>query len=186
MSETKEMKTRLEIPVREMTPDLMTCMEREGLITRLCPGRHELPDTPRGETGWAELYEGKEGYGPHKIIIVTVNRPGFPGFGTHPDQEEFWLIGPEDTIPMYILVARMQREPFEEKMLKGELTADDFYLLLARYNDPQVSFFIMQSGIPHGEGILEGEGRLPSFYVTESRDLPLDLCPLTFEVAAAP
>lgn len=167
---------KIKMPVREMTPELMRQMEREGLITRLCPGRHDLPDTPRGETGWAALYEGKEGYGPHKIIVVTVNRPGFPGFGTHPDQEEFWLVGHEHAIPMYILIARMDRTAFEAKVQADSLTPDDFYLLRAKINDPEVSFFVMHSGIPHGEGIFDGEGVLPSFYVTESRDLPLDLC----------
>lgn len=172
----------LKLPIREMTPELMKAMEAEGLITRLCPGRHDLPDTPRGETGWAALYEGKEGYGPHKIIVVTVNRPGFPGFGTHTDQEEFWLLGREDAIPMYILVARMDRATFEAKARRGALTADDFYLLRAKYNDPEVSFFVMHSGIPHGEGIFEGEAPLPSFYVTESRDLPLDLCEIGCDI----
>ena len=166
----------LTLPVLEMTPERMEQMEKEGLIRRLCPGRHELTDTPAGETLGESLYEGEEGYGPHKIIIVTVNREGFPGFGTHPDQEEFWLVGPEDAIPMYILVARMSRTAFEAKVQGGTLTQEDFYLLCAKYNDPQVSFFIMNKGIPHGEGIFGGEGRLPSFYVTESRDLPLDLC----------
>lgn len=172
----------LTLPVLEMTPERMEQLEAEGLITRLCPGRHELSDTPAGETLGASLYEGAEGYGPHKIIIVTVNRKGFPGFGTHPDQEEFWLVGPEDAIPMYILIARMQRDAFEQKARAGQLTADDFYLLRAKYNDPYVSFFIMKKGIPHGEGIFEGTGRLPSFYVTESRDLPLDLCEIGCEI----
>lgn len=176
---------KLRLPVREMTPALMEAMEREGLIIRLCPGRHNLPDTPRGETGWAALYEGKEGYGPHKIIVVTVNRPGFPGFGTHPDQEEFWLVGREDAIPMYILVARMDRPAYEAKARSGKLSPEDFYLLRAKYNDPEVSFFVMRSGIPHGEGIFDGEGALPSFYVTESRDLPLDLCDIGCEVLPA-
>lgn len=173
---------RLALPVLEMTPQIMQKMEDEGLIVRLCPGRHEVSDTPRGETVGPALYESVDGYGPHKIIIVTVNREGFPGFGTHPDQEEFWMLGPEDAMPMYILVARMDREHFEEKVKAGTLAEDDFYLLLAKYNDPEVSFFIMNRNIPHGEGIFDEGGRLPSFYVTESRDLPLDLCETGCEI----
>ena len=168
-------KKQLRIPVREMTPQLMQQMEAEGLILRLTPDHDYIEDAPAGETSWKELYPGVDGYGPHKIIAITVNRPGFPGFGTHPDQEEFWLIGDNASVPMYILVARMPLEAFEKKRDAQALTEEDFYLLKARFNDPEVSFFIMMKGIPHGEGIFEGSGRLPSFYVTESRDLPLDL-----------
>ena len=34
----------------------------------------------------------------------------------------------------------------------------------------------MKKEIPHGEGIFDKEGICPSFYVTESRHLSLDLC----------
>lgn len=167
----------LNIPVREMTSEIMEKMEQEGLITRICP-HHDDIDAPAGETSFRSLYEGLEGYGPHKIIALTVNRENFPGFGTHPDCEEFWLIGDNNAKPMYILIARMMREEFEQKLKNEELCPEDFYLIKAKYNDPEVSFFIMNKGVPHGEGLLGGEGILPSFYVTESRDMPLDLCPL--------
>ena len=166
----------LKIPVREMTPELMQQMERENLITRICPGHDDIKDAPEGETSWYALYEGKDEFGPHKIIAITVNRQGFPGFGTHKDQEEFWLIGHNDAMPMYILVARMQLEEYLKKVQQGTLTEDDFYMLKAKYNDPEVSYFIMHTGVPHGEGIFDRGGKLPSFYVTESRDLPLDIC----------
>ena len=169
-------KKQLIFPVRQMTEELMKQLEEENLIVRISPGHDDIVDALEGETSWYALYEGKEGYGPHKIIAITVNRQGFPGFGTHPDQEEFWLIGHPDARPMYILIARMQLEEYERKVKEGSLCEDDFYLLEAKYNDPEVSFFIMKAGVPHGEGIFGGEGRLPSFYVTESRDLPLDLC----------
>ncbi|MBR2528025.1 MAG: hypothetical protein IKE58_06120 [Blautia sp.] len=178
-------KKELVLPVQEMTPELMQMMEDEGLIVRLSPRHHEISDAPFGETSWMTLYDGVDGYGPHKIIAITVNRLGFPGFGTHPDQEEFLLIGTNASVPMYILVARMQREEFEKKRDAGALTADDFYFLKAKFNDPEVSFFVMNKGVPHGEGILETGDLLPSFYVTESRDLPLDLCEIGYEIEAA-
>ncbi|MCD7736513.1 MAG: hypothetical protein LUI07_06070 [Lachnospiraceae bacterium] len=168
-------KNCLQIPVTEMTPEIMKRMEAEGLIIRLAPGRHDI-EAPFGETCYKSLYEEENCFGPHKIIALTVNRPGFPGFGTHPGNEEFLLIGDNASKPMYILVARMQLEAYRDKLEKKSLTEDDFYLLKARYNDPEVSFFTMRKGIPHGEGIFDEAGRNPSFYVTESRDLPLDIC----------
>ena len=166
---------KLEIPVREMTKEMMMAMEEEGLIIRLAPHHHDI-ETPEGNTWFESLYDGVEGYGPHRLIAITVNRENFPGFGTHPDQEEFWLIGDNAAKPMYILVARMPLAAFQKKVQEKTLTSEDFYLVKAKYNDPEVSFFVMRKGIPHGEGIFDKEGPCPSFYVTESRDLPLDIC----------
>lgn len=178
-------KITLKILVSEMTKEVMEAMEEEGLIVRLAPHHHDI-ETPRGNTWFEDLYEGVEGYGPHRLIAITVNRENFLGFGTHPDQEEFWLIGDNDAKPMYILVARMGLEAFQKKVREEDLSADDFYLLKAKYNDPEVSFFVMKKGIPHGEGIFGGEGVCPSFYVTESRNLPLDLCDMgNYEIEPA-
>lgn len=160
-----------------MTPQLMAELEAEGLIVRLCPHHDDL-DAKKGETLGGLLYEPKEGFGPHKLITVTVNREGFAGFGTHPDKEEFWLIGDPDTNPMYIVIARMRLYELEGKIEQGTLNAGDFILMKATYNDPWVSFFIMNELVPHGEGIIDSNKGLPSFYVTESRDLPLDIVDL--------
>ena len=44
------------------------------------------------------------------------------------------------------------------------------------YNDPKASFFVMLADVPHGEAMVPVAGKpVPSFYVTESRDLPLDV-----------
>ena len=176
---------KLKIPVTEMTKEVMTSMEQEGLIIRLAPHHHDI-ETPEGNTWFEDLYEGEEGYGPHRLIALTVNREGFPGFGTHPDQEEFWLVGDNAAKSMYILVARMPLAAFQEKVREETLTENDFYLLIAKYNDPEVSFFVMKKEIPHGEGVFDREGICPSFYVTESRRLPLDLCSMgNYEIVPA-
>lgn len=172
-----EEKRILRLTPWEMTESLMQELEDEGLITRLCPGGHDGP-VDEGETIGADLYEPTEGYGPHKLIVVLVNREGFPGFATHPAHEEFWLVGRENRDPMYIVIGTCKREVMEEKVRTGTLREEDFVLLRARYNDPGVSFFVMNPGIPHGEGIIR-QGKGPaSFYVTESRDLPLDILDL--------
>ena len=104
---------KLEIPVTDMTPQVMEQLEKDGLILRLCPG-HERLEAPKGETTWRLMYEPKEGFGPHRLITIRVNREPFAGFGTHPDCEEFWLIGSEDTQPMYLAICRLGREALEK------------------------------------------------------------------------
>jgi hypothetical protein len=121
------------------------------------------------------LYEPKEGYGPHRLITVTVTREEFAGFGTHPDNEEFWLIGGGDTQPMYLVISFLSPEALAEKISANTLKENDFIALRVKYNDPSVSFFVMRAGVPHGEAIVDRGMRPPSFYVTESLNLPLDL-----------
>jgi hypothetical protein len=166
--------TTLNLKPVEMTEQVMVGLEKKGLIIRLCPGHDEL-NAPRGETLWKLLYEPKEGYGPHRLITVTVNREEFAGFGTHPDNEEFWLLGSEDTQPMYLAISFLAAEKLAAKIDAGILEENDFIALRIKYNDPEVSFFVMCAGVPHGEAIVNRGKRPPSFYVTESLNLPLDL-----------
>ena len=155
-----------------MTPKLMAHLEELGLIIRLRPGGHDLAAQP-GETLGESIYESADRYGPHKLIAVTVNRAEFAAFGTHPDNEEFLLIGNPDSQPLYLAVALCLRPEFEARFTTGRLTAADFVMIECRYNDPEASFFLMLAGVHHGEAIVSVAGKpAPSFYVTESRDLP--------------
>ncbi|MFP3089496.1 hypothetical protein LQZ21_04125 [Treponema sp. TIM-1] len=168
--------TILNLKAVEMTEQIMESLEKKGLIMRLCPGHDEL-DTPYGETLWKLIYEPKEGYGPHRLITVTVNREEFAGFGTHPDNEEFWLLGDSNTQPMYLIISFLTGETLAKKISDGTLQESDFITLHIKYNDPSVSFFVMRAGVPHGEAIVDRGRRPPSFYVTESLNLPLNLIP---------
>jgi hypothetical protein len=164
----------IEVRPVEMTEEVMEDLERRGLIIRMCPGHDDL-GAAFGETLTETIYEPVEGYGPHKLITVTVNREEFAGFGTHPDNEEFLLIGDCDTQPMYLAISLVGRAELDSKIACGTLDEEDFIALRVKYNDPRVSFFVMRADVPHGEAILDFGKRPPSFYVTESRDLPLDL-----------
>jgi hypothetical protein len=153
-----------------MTGERMQDLEDRGLIIRLGPGRHATA-AGEGRTVDRPLYEPVEGYGPHKLITVTVNSHDLAEFGTHPDNEEFLLIGEPDCRPLYLVVSLHRREELERLARERPLAAADFLALRARYNDPQLSFFVMLKHTPHGEATSPGPGRPPSFYVTESRDL---------------
>ncbi len=169
---------------QRMSPTLMQQLEDEGLIIRMAPGHHR-PATPEGTTVGESLYECDAQYGPHKLIIVSVNRTVFAEFGTHPDIEDVLLIGDPSAKPMTILFARDERAAIEQKVQRGSLSADDFIALQATYNDPQVSFFSIKADIAHGEAVAPGPGTPATFYVTESRDLPLrrlEIEPFTFRV----
>ena len=157
-----------------MTPMTMEDLEKRNLILRLGPCRHELPSV-WGQTLDHPVYDSHERFGPHRLLSVTVNRIPFVDFATHPDNEEFLLIGDPDTKPLYLVIALMYRKELEEKIHLDTLVADDFVCLRIRWNDPEVSFFTMLAGVPHGETVTTAEGHPPSFYVTEGRDLPNDV-----------
>jgi hypothetical protein len=153
-----------------MTPWIMADLEKRNLIMRLGPRRHELP-AKFGETLDKSVYES-QGYGPHKLLVVTVNRTTLPEFHTHPDNEDFLLIGDPGCKPLYVVIALHPLKELTQKVKQGTLTPRDFVCLHIRFNDPEVSFFTMLANTPHGEAITRKEGRAPSFYVTEGRDLP--------------
>jgi len=158
----------------EMTPDIMADLEEKNLIIRLSPTHHDIPAKP-GETLDKVIYNSNEKFGPHMLIGVTVNNPNFNEFGTHPDNEEFLLIGNPDTKPLYLAIALYHKKALQQKIADKNLSAKDFVCLHIKYNDPEVSFFTMLADVPHGEATVDGEGELPSFYVTESRDLGQDI-----------
>lgn len=167
-------KINIELPPVNMTKEVMQELEEKGLVINLRPGQHDI-ESPIGETTWKLLYEPEENYGPHRLIVVCVNRQEFTAFGTHPDGEEFLLIGNKETQPMYLAIALISKEELEMKINEETLTSEDFVLLRVRYNDPEVSFFVMCPDVPHGEAIVDKGKIAASFYVTESRDLPLEI-----------
>lgn len=179
------MKTPLVLHPVPMTPAIMADLEQRQLIIRLGARRHDLPAAP-GQTLDRPLYRTADRYGPHMLISVTVNRVPFADFATHPDNEDFLLLGDPQTNPLYLVVALMRRAELVAKIAAGTVTSADFVCLQVRWNDPEVSFFTMLADVPHGEAVTRHDGRSPTFYVTESRDLPNDLIDFgAFELTVA-
>lgn len=167
-------KTTLTLEPVPMTPEVMARLEALNLIIRLGAHRHDLPSAP-GQTLDRPIYKSADRWGPHMLISVTVNRVPFADFATHPDNEDFIFLGDPDTKPLYLVVALMRRPALAAKVSAGTLSSGDFVCLRVKWNDPEVSFFTMLADVPHGEAITAPEGKLPTFYVTEGRDLPNDL-----------
>jgi len=168
-----------------MTPAVMADLEQRNLIIRLGAHRHDLPSLP-GQTLDRAIYKSAEKYGPHMLISVTVNRVPFTDFATHPDNEDFIMLGDSNTKPLYLVIALMRRPELAAKVASGTISPADFVCLHIKWNDPEVSFFTMLADVPHGEAITATEGSSPTFYVTEGRDLPNDLFDFgSYELAVA-
>ncbi|HHV59323.1 MAG TPA: cellulase family glycosylhydrolase [Clostridiaceae bacterium] len=165
---------QLKLEAKEMTPEIMQDLEDRGLIYRLCPGHDEL-NPKQGETSVEQIYACDSKYGAHMLITVTVNRTEFSAFGTHPDNEDVFLIGDANCKPMYFLFGLCKKDEFVQKINNGSLTEKDLIVFVAKYNDPQVSFFTVLKDAPHGEAVAGAEGKPPSFYVTEPTSMPLDI-----------
>ena len=157
----------------EMTKEIMERLEQINLIIRLTPDAHRF-DLREGEAEGRKIYSSDIKNGSHKLISVVINSPDFFGFGTHSDNEEFLLLGSNDDKPLYLLISLLKADELEEKIGNGTLTQDDFVCLKCRFNDPELSFFTMLKGVPHGEATCSGDGAPPKFYVTEPDGLKID------------
>ena len=161
----------IELSPQPMTVDLMQDLERRDLIIRLCPGNHSAK--PNWNESKSEvIYTSDPQYGPHKLIVASINTlDPYPYFGTHDDNEEFILVGDPATKPIYLIIALHKKYELEKKIRERMLSPDDFVTLRIKFNDPEVSFFTMLKDVAHGEVTIDQPGTPGSFYVTEPRDV---------------
>ena len=167
----------LKLPVTPMTRPVMEHLHELGLITLMSPGRHRIPIGEEEGIG-QDIYVSEPVSGPHKLITVAVSRNEFSAFGYHDQNEEFILLGGEGERPLDLLVCYLTKEELREKLKNGTVNASDFVCLRCKFNDPEVSFFTMHAGVPHGEAAGPGPGMPATFYVTESEKTKLLPIPL--------
>lgn len=170
------MKKILNIKAQPMNEEIMAFLEEKGCIMRLLPSRpeHRL-NVKNGEGRGDYLYRSNIKYGGHSLVNVAIDNKEFKSFGYHPDNEEFLLLGGIGEKQMYLLVSLIDKDEFEKRILNNSLKEDCFVCLKVVYNDPNLSFFVMNKNIPHGECVIGDEGKPATFYVTEGGNLPLNL-----------
>ena len=156
----------LSLTPRAADPAHLIDLEARGLIVRLAPGNHQIPVGP-GEAIGRPVYQAEARHGGHMLLACTINQPGFQRFGWHEVPEEFLLLGPTDAEPLYLAFFLGKNTDLQEKIHRQTLGEADFLCLQLRFNDPECSFFTMNPGVPHGEGVARSSERPPSFYVTE-------------------
>jgi hypothetical protein len=157
----------------KMNEEHMNQLESRGLIIRLFPDHHKL-DTEEGLTENHCIYTASKKYGAHKLISVTVNRTALASFGSHPDNEEFLLIGNPNAKTMYLVLALCKKDELNSKIKSGNLKVSDFIALEVQYNDPYVSFFTVVKDVPHGECIKKENKQPATFYVTEPESMGIE------------
>ncbi len=178
------MPEQLIIKLVRMDEANMAMLERKGVITRLRPSREDHRLSISQGTGKGDhIYRSDEKYGGHSLIRCAIDNPEFTAFATHPDNEEFLLLGGVGEKKLVLLVALINREEYLHKFENRTLSAADFIAVECVFNDPELSFFVMHKNFPHGECVL-GPGKPSTFYVTESARLPLDKIPFgpTYEI----
>ena len=156
-----------------MNEKIMNELEERGLIVRLIPSRdihrlHVNKDEGKGDY----LYKSDINYGSHSLVNCAIDNELFYSFGTHPDNEEFLLLGGINEKKMFLLISLISKEELDIKIKLNSLSDKDFVCLECVFNDPNLSFFVMNKEVPHGE-CSKGFGRPTTFYVTEGSQLPL-------------
>lgn len=156
----------------DMTIDTMSRLEDKGLIYRIAPGKDTAGPVSGANLG-RSIYVSDAKFGPHKLIVATIDIPNLGAFGYHEDNEDVFLLDAPGRKPMFFVIATCKADEFNDKVAKGALSPGDFACLRARYNDPEVSLFVMNKFVPHGEFVLPSALPSPSFYVTEPADMPI-------------
>ncbi len=161
----------INVTPQKMTSEIMNDLEARGLIVRLTPSRQEHRLIANdGESIGEHIYSSSVDSGTHALGYATINDPEFSNFGSHPDNEDFLLLGGINEKKLLILIALMFQDELEEKISAMTLCEDDFICLEAVFNDPELSFFIMRMDVPHGE-CCYGEGLPATFYIAEGNKL---------------
>ena len=74
-------------------------------------------------------------------MFIEVNRTNLPEFGTHPENEDFFMIGTPGGKPLYLVIGLCDRFQLDRKIKEEVVSSKDFITLKVKYNDPEVSFF---------------------------------------------
>jgi len=130
-----------------------------------------------GETEVKTICECNK-FGGHKLIAVGVNVLWPKLFHMHPGKEEVFLFKEVDMKPLYFIFAYDCFNVFEKKLHKRNLNKQDFIVVEMEYNNPRLSYFIINENVLHGEYTLIGSERNPVFFVTEPSGLPIKIIDL--------
>lgn len=160
----------LDLVVRPMTEEIMQMLEEKGLVQRFRP-TEKILRTPEEEVMVENTYSTDPKYGPHMLICVGFNR-SIVDIAYHSDKEDFILINEgRQQKPLILVIALHKEKELQELISQSRLTNDDFLAIDLKFNDPNLSFFIMNGHTPHCEWTIPGAGPASVFYVTEPRDL---------------
>lgn len=161
------------------TEELFAAMEAEGLIIMLNGDfnvrRGYKSEGVKNTNKVHTIYQTKGFFGGHKLIHVELYEDRMTKLTSHPEPEDFILAGNSQAEPFVIIISRLQHEMLIAKLEEETLIESDFYCFYAPVNQPNLMCFTMMPEYPHAELLIAPlkDGELaPTFFVTESRDLP--------------
>lgn len=157
--------------VKRANEDIMKKLEKLGVIERLIPPL-DLLDINEGEVRIRKIYSSDNKYGGHMLLFVNMNDTKSE-LNYHPDNEEVFLFNPSEIKPLIFIFANENYLKIEEKIKREELRDNDFTAVEIPFNNPNLSFFTVNKAFPHYEITIPGSKRSPSFWVTESNELPM-------------
>jgi hypothetical protein len=163
-------------PVK-ITKNIVSRLEKRGLITTMKFTRKALKAA--GKRGKVDLiYSTEPKFGPQKLICVG-KRDLEIEMSVHGDKEELLMLNTTALKfkPLYLIIAMDKLDVFKKKVDGGRLAVKDIMAIELKYNDPALSIFVMNAGVPHCEVTLPGRGQHPLFFVTEPAALSFALIP---------
>jgi len=155
-----------------LTNAVLITLESLGLVQRLRPSETMVanPTVDMVET----IYESSPEFGTHKLIAVRKNVIDI-ALTFHGAHEEVIFSKPEELSykPLYLIIANLQVEVFNQKLSDRTLGSQDFHAYEVMYNDPSTMVFTILKDVPHCEVTIPGDGEAPVFYVTEPSNMTM-------------
>lgn len=158
----------------EITPEILSFLEKRNLVKTLKPSPEALRYKKRG-CRVEKIYETSPRFGTHKLICVSLNSQEIK-LSSHPDNEEFIILNTTAHTfkPLYLIIALHKHRILERKARNKNLSADDFIALRLRYNHPQTSIFTLLKDTVHCEITPAGKRTAPVFFVAEPSRLTIN------------
>ena len=178
------LRTEIILKPQLLTHEILKTLEIRGLISQLSPTDliSSNPDYDAVDT----MYTSEPESGAHKLICVRKNQTDIR-LTVHSENEEVIFLNQTDTVfkPLYLIISLLRYNELNQKLLAGELTADDVMALEVNFNDPYTSVFTILKDTPHCEITIPGTDPAPIFYVTESAEIAMqtiDTGPISFHL----
>ena len=164
---------KLILNVQSANESIMTKLEKIGAISRLIPPE-DVINIEEGRFEARRIYSTDPKYGGHMLLFVNINDTK-SDLNYHPDNEEVFLFNPFKIKPLIFLFSLSNYVEIEKKINNKTLNNNDFMALNIPFNNPKLSYFTVNKYFLHYEVTIAGPERSPSFWVTEPKDLPMNI-----------
>lgn len=166
-----QMKKEILLTPLKASLSLFLDLEKKKLIRLIRPDRKTL-ETKTKTGAVSRFYTSSRESGTHTLMSVG-KRTETVKLSCHDGNEDFLLINPSGLKfkKLYLVISLYKKNALLKKIASQTLSSGDFLAVELKFNDPELSFFIMLKNTVHCELTCGGSGQHPVFFVSEPSNL---------------